>query len=915
MIRGHVIHAVFSRNLAGFFSGLLGYVVIVAFVVIAASLAFSADFFASNHATLDQLTANFPALLVFLIPALTMTCWADERKMGTDELLFTMPATDLEILIGKYLAILAVYTVGLLFSCTNLIMLSVIGNPDPGVQFTTYVGYWLAGASLISAGMLASALTSHSAVAFVVGAIFCCVPVFISLVANVVTSGVAAFLRTFGMSSEKVAAIIPQAGAMDVFTISHHLSDFALGILPLAGMVYFFSLISLFLYLNYVVISRRHWNTGEENNSMGWQFSVRSISLAIALMSITTLAIGSVSRFDFTQRSLYTLSTVTSKVIKELDAERPVTIQAFISPQVPEEYSAVHQNLVGTLRELAHRGGSKINVRITNVEPFSEEAEQARLLGITSRSVQTERNGEIKIEEIFMGVRISSGLDEVVIPFFDLGNSVEYELTRSLRTVSRETRLTVGILKTDASVAGGFDSATFRSQPEWRIVTELKKQYNIEEISPDSPIDESKFDVLLAILPSSLTEPQLENLVTYVATGNPTLIFDDPMPMFNINMAPRMEKPPQGGGMMGQQMPSEPKADGGKLTSLLGVMEVVWENGEIVFDRDSPYPKIEDMLGPEAVFVYDKRKARDAFNPDDQTTAGLQQMLIYYSGTVVPRESETMEFTPLLRSGAANSGILNFDSLIIRNPLFGMTLNNNPRRDNDEFSHVVAARVKSKAADKESGNNPVINAIFVADIDLISDGIFDLAERQSIQALGIEMKLDNIKFVLNCVDSLAGEEDFISLRNRRDDSRTLDWVETLTSGAVEKRSAAEKAARTAEEERLADANQELRDKIAELEKDTTMDELAKLREIQMLQSALSRKVEVDTVDIERESEAEIQAIKASSEREIAAVKGQFRFWAIVLPPLPAILLGLIIGFSRVRNERRMIIDERRVNRA
>ncbi|HCS50505.1 MAG TPA: ABC transporter permease, partial [Planctomycetaceae bacterium] len=290
-------------------------------------------------------------------------------------------------------------------------------------------------------------------------------------------------------------------------------------------------------------------------------------------------------------------------------------------------------------------------------------------------------------------------------------------------------------------------------------------------------------------------------------------------------------------------------------------------------------------------------------------------MLIYYSGTVVPRESETMEFTPLLRSGAANSGILNFDSLIIRNPLFGMTLNNNPRRDNDEFSHVVAARVKSKAADKESGNNPVINAIFVADIDLISDGIFDLAERQSIQALGIEMKLDNIKFVLNCVDSLAGEEDFISLRNRRDDSRTLDWVETLTSGAVEKRSAAEKAARTAEEERLADANQELRDKIAELEKDTTMDELAKLREIQMLQSALSRKVEVDTVDIERESEAEIQAIKASSEREIAAVKGQFRFWAIVLPPLPAILLGLIIGFSRVRNERRMIIDERRVNRA
>ena len=126
MVRGHVILAVFSRNLASYFSGLLGYVVIVAFVVIAAALAFSAEFFSNNHATLDQLTNSFPALLVFLIPAITMTSWADERKMGTDELLFTMPATDFEILLGKYKAVLSVYTIALLFSCTNLFVLARI---------------------------------------------------------------------------------------------------------------------------------------------------------------------------------------------------------------------------------------------------------------------------------------------------------------------------------------------------------------------------------------------------------------------------------------------------------------------------------------------------------------------------------------------------------------------------------------------------------------------------------------------------------------------------------------------------------------------------------------------------------------------------------------------------------------------
>ncbi|MEZ5948202.1 MAG: Gldg family protein [Planctomycetaceae bacterium] len=484
MVRGHVILAVFSRNLASYFSGLLGYVVIVAFVVIAAALAFSAEFFSNNHATLDQLTNSFPALLVFLIPAITMTSWADERKMGTDELLFTMPATDFEILLGKYKAVLSVYTIALLFSCTNLFVLARIGNPDAGVLLTTYIGYWLAGAALISAGMLASALTSNAAVAFVVGALFCCIPVYISLVTNVLMSGFAALLRTFQVSPEIVSRYVPESGAMQTLTVGHHLNDFALGILPLEGTVYFVSLIIFFLYLNYVVISRRHWHTGEKENTMGWQFLARSISLMLILVSSISLAIGSISRFDFTQQRLFTLSGTTLNIIKEVDPQRPVRIQAYVSPKVPDEYVAVHQNLVGMLREFEHMGGAKINVRMVSVEPYSKEADEARHLGIESRSVQTERDGQIKLEDVFLGARVSSGYDEVIIPFFDVGSPVEYELIRSIRTVSKDTRRTVGILSTDAKLMGGFDSSTFRSQPAWQIVTELKKQYKVEEVSP-----------------------------------------------------------------------------------------------------------------------------------------------------------------------------------------------------------------------------------------------------------------------------------------------------------------------------------------------------------------------------------------------------------------------------------------------
>ena len=112
-MRSHVILAVFKRNVASYFNSVLGYLFIVVFVVAGAALAFSPQFFTNNLATLDQLNEWFPMLLLFLVPAITMGAWSDEKRSGTEELLFTLPASDVEILLGKYLAVLSVYSVAL----------------------------------------------------------------------------------------------------------------------------------------------------------------------------------------------------------------------------------------------------------------------------------------------------------------------------------------------------------------------------------------------------------------------------------------------------------------------------------------------------------------------------------------------------------------------------------------------------------------------------------------------------------------------------------------------------------------------------------------------------------------------------------------------------------------------------------
>ncbi|MCH9684404.1 MAG: ABC transporter permease [Deltaproteobacteria bacterium] len=170
-----VVSAIFRKDMRMYLGNPTGYVFITLFIAAAGAAAFlQEEFFSRNLADLATLNGMMPAILMFFVPAMTMNAWADERRAGTDELLLTLPLRDGEVVLGKYLGVLGMFTLSLfLTAMAQLSVLWFLGDPDKGLMFTTFSGYWLMGALFAAIGLLASMLTMNTTVAFILGGLGC----------------------------------------------------------------------------------------------------------------------------------------------------------------------------------------------------------------------------------------------------------------------------------------------------------------------------------------------------------------------------------------------------------------------------------------------------------------------------------------------------------------------------------------------------------------------------------------------------------------------------------------------------------------------------------------------------------------------------------------------------------------------
>lgn len=234
----------FRREFLGYFRSPVAYVFLVAFVVISVSLAFSpfGGFFESNDASLRVYFSFYPWLFLFLVPAVGMRLWSEERRTGTIELLFTLPVTSLEAVIGKFLAAWAFLSLAILSSVTMAFTIAYLGQPDWGVVVSTYAGSILMAGGYLGVCSLMSALTKNQVISFVLGLVAC---------AALLILGFSGFTAT-------LESILPVAAADAVanFSFSTHFEGFTRGVVDARDVVFFLSLMGFTLFLNVVVLDR-----------------------------------------------------------------------------------------------------------------------------------------------------------------------------------------------------------------------------------------------------------------------------------------------------------------------------------------------------------------------------------------------------------------------------------------------------------------------------------------------------------------------------------------------------------------------------------------------------------------------------------------------------------------------------------
>lgn len=419
------------KELRGYFGSALALIFLASFLAATMIFFFWVDkFLARGVADVRPMFDRMPVLLILLVGPLSMRLWSEEKKVGTIELLMTLPVGRWKLVLGKFLA--GMILVGLALLPTLVIPWRVagIGDLDWGPVFGGYLAALLLAAAYLSIGMCVSALTDNQIVALLM-----------TWVALAATYAPALFKRgvsTFGL-------------LMNQLGMGNRFESVARGVLDLRDLAFYGSLVVVFLGLNVLLLGRQTWSHGARTRARRVA-AVATVGLLAANALALNLWMAPVARarLDLTEHGEYSLSATTKRIVRGLD--EPLLIRGYFSDKTHPKLAPLLPRVRDLLDEYRVVGGGKLRVEL--IDPSDDEdakREAKERFGIEPQPLQFASATERSIVNAYFAIAISYGdqtetlglMDLIEVRQLDIGDlsiklkNLEYDVTRSIKKVAQ----------------------------------------------------------------------------------------------------------------------------------------------------------------------------------------------------------------------------------------------------------------------------------------------------------------------------------------------------------------------------------------------------------------------------------------------------------------------------------------------
>lgn len=389
-------------------------------------------FFARGIADVRPMFRWMPLLLIVLVAALTMRQWSEEQRSGTLEMLLTLPVRSVQLVLGKFLAVMTLVAVALALTLPIPLTVSAVGNLDWGPVVGGYLAALLLAAAYAAIGLFVSSRTDNQIVALIITVLVC------GLFYLIGTGGVIDFVGSGGL-----------ADLLRALGTSSRFESIERGVIDLRDLVYYLSLTGVFLALNAFSLERKRWSRGEQTQAhrraqslTTWLLVGNLVLVNVWLYPLQTL------RADLTAQQEFSLSPATRDLLSNL--QEPLTIRAYLSEKTHPLLAPLIPQVRDMLTEYAIASNGKVQTSV--VDPASDpaaEAEAAQTYGIQPTPLQVSGRYEASVINAYFDLVASYGDQNVVLNFRDLIEvtprrdgtvdvqlrNLEYDLTRAIKKV------------------------------------------------------------------------------------------------------------------------------------------------------------------------------------------------------------------------------------------------------------------------------------------------------------------------------------------------------------------------------------------------------------------------------------------------------------------------------------------------